>query len=177
MTRTIAIAMQKGGVGKTTTAINLAAALTSLGQRVLAVDLDAQSNLTQHAGFDPEQAKDVAEAIARVGRLLMTGEGSSRLFPAKSAMAHAQRKGWPLQLTTEAGRQAQEYDLAGWAVTALSNSGRTAEVIQLFSQLKAQGHENLYSLTAFADSKLESLSTRGFVLGCGAGRQQDDGEQ
>jgi chromosome partitioning protein len=55
MTRTIAIAMQKGGVGKTTTAINLAAALTKLGQRVLAVDLDAQSNLTQHAGFDPEQ--------------------------------------------------------------------------------------------------------------------------
>ena len=55
MTRTIAIAMQKGGVGKTTTAINLAAALTRLGQRVLAVDLDAQSNLTQHAGFDPEQ--------------------------------------------------------------------------------------------------------------------------
>ena len=55
MTRTIAIAMQKGGVGKTTTTINLAAALTKLGQRVLAVDLDAQGNLTQHAGFDPEQ--------------------------------------------------------------------------------------------------------------------------
>lgn len=54
MTRTIAIAMQKGGVGKTTTTINLAAALSKLGQRVLAVDLDAQGNLTQHAGFDPE---------------------------------------------------------------------------------------------------------------------------
>ena len=119
------------------------------------------------AGFDPEQTKEVAEAIARTGRLLMTGEGSSRLFPAKSAMAHARRKGWPLQLATEAGRQAQEYDLAEWAVMALSNSGRTTEVIQLFSQLNEQGHENLYSLTAFADSKLESLATRGFVLGCG----------
>lgn len=55
MSKIIAIAMQKGGVGKTTTTINLAAALGELGYRVLAVDLDPQGNLTQHAGFDPDQ--------------------------------------------------------------------------------------------------------------------------
>lgn len=54
MSRVITVAMQKGGVGKTTTTINLAAAMSQLGQRVLAIDLDAQGNLTQHCGFDPE---------------------------------------------------------------------------------------------------------------------------
>ena len=117
--------------------------------------------------FDTQQALDTARAIAGVGRLLMTGEGSSRIFPAKNAIAHARRRGWNLQLHTEAGRQSQEYDLADWAVFALSNSGRTREVIELFTMLKDRGHRHLYSLTAFPNSKLESLATRGYVLGCG----------
>ncbi len=54
MSEVITIAMQKGGVGKTTTTINLAAALAEMGFSVLMVDLDSQGNLTEHAGFDPE---------------------------------------------------------------------------------------------------------------------------
>lgn len=119
------------------------------------------------ANFNPLQVADVACRIAAAGRLLLTGEGSSRIFPAKNILAHARRCGWPLQLHTEGGRQAQEYRLADWAVFALSNSGRTAEVIELFTKLQAEGHPHRYSLTAFPDTKLQSLATLGFVLSCG----------
>jgi chromosome partitioning protein len=55
LARVLALANQKGGVAKTTSTVNLAAALTERGERVLVVDLDPQSNLTMSQGFDPER--------------------------------------------------------------------------------------------------------------------------
>ena len=117
--------------------------------------------------FDPSVVKTTATEIGAVGKLLLTGEGSSRMFPAKSAISHSRQQGWPCTVITEAGRQSQDYDLNGWAVLGVSNSGRTAEVIRIFHRLKAADNKRRYSLTAMPESTLQSLATRGHVLGCG----------
>jgi len=65
--KTIAITNQKGGCGKTTTAINLAVALANNGQRVLCIDFDGQANLTMGFGCDyPDELDD------NIAKLLLT---------------------------------------------------------------------------------------------------------
>ena len=131
----------------------------------LITDMVAAANVIRT--FDTSVVKETAAEIAQVGKLLISGEGSSRMFPAKSAITHARRKGWTYHVATEGGRQSQEYSLNDWAVLGVSNSGRTAEVIRLFNTLKAAGNPHRYSLTASPSSMLESLASSGHVLKCG----------
>ena len=68
MATTMALVNQKGGVGKTTSTINLAATLLERGMRVLAVDMDPQASLTEFYGFDPGFWQDSLRERVTVAR-------------------------------------------------------------------------------------------------------------
>lgn len=120
--------------------------------------------------FDPEGARSLGESAAQTGTLLLTGEGSSRIFPAGNVRRLALASGLPLRIEREGARQAMEYNLADWTVAGASNSGRTRELIELMERLGQQGHRRRFGVTANSGSPLEKHTDHCHVLACGEER-------
>lgn len=117
--------------------------------------------------FKPDQTKAAAKKIKAAGKLLLTGEGSSRIFPAKNTIRKTLTRGLKLQIVTDGSRLAAQYDLKKFAVFCASNSGRTKEVVLLAKKLKAMKNKNRFALTANQGTLLEKECTETFVLTCG----------
>ena len=115
MKRILAIANQKGGVGKTTTTVNLAASIAHAGHRVLVVDMDPQANATSGLGFPKGTLPEgVYEGLApdergieapRPLRELTQLTEVPNLWLVPSTRANTHRPKWPMPRSTSSKRQ------------------------------------------------------------------------
>lgn len=117
MGKIISIFNQKGGVGKTTTAINLAAYIGSLGKKVLAVDIDPQGNTSSGLGIDKEKLEysmyDVIMGVSPEKVILGTEIENVDIIPSKVDLAGAE-----IELTAKMSRETKVRD----ALLAIKNS-------------------------------------------------------
>jgi chromosome partitioning protein len=120
MTRVLAVANQKGGVGKTTTTVNLAAGLAQVGKRVLLVDLDPQGNATMGSGIDKRALQQTVYQMLLGLRTaesvrLRSDSGGYELLPANRELAGAEvemvrLENREIRLRSALARIADQYD-------------------------------------------------------------------
>lgn len=116
--------------------------------------------------IDLDKVTAYAEYVGK-NRILLTGEGSSRIFPAKKTIYDALKNGYAQNFSTECATQALEYKLDDHTVFVSSNSGKTKEGVRLIRHLKGAGHDQLVGVVSKAGTPIATESDQGYVLTCG----------
>ena len=155
MAQIISVANQKGGVGKTTTTVNLGACLASLGKKVLLVDMDAQGNATSGVGIrKPDVTRDIYDVLVNELPIdeatLITEHENLSIVPATLQLAGAE-----IELTSMMARESRL-------------KGSLAEVSSLYDYIlidcpPSLGHLTINSFTA-SDSILIPVQCEYYAL-------------
>jgi chromosome partitioning protein len=160
--RILSLANQKGGVGKTTTAINLGTALAAIGERVLIVDLDPQGNASTGLGID-RRSRNCSTYDVLIGeaplREAVVATAVPRLHIAASTM---DLSGLELELGSTPGRAFRLRD----AIAALNNNNTGTETDYTYVLIDCPPSLNLLTVNAMAasDAILVPLQCEFFAL-------------
>ena len=162
--RRIAIINQKGGVGKTTTAVNLGAALARLGQRVVVIDMDPQANASMNLGAElaPEEPSTYS-ILTKGGLVADTLRGTST--PGLSILpSHLDLSGAELELASAIGRETILKDaLEEWIQEEVARTGREPADVILIDNPPSLGLLSVNGLAA-SQEVLIAVQTEFFAL-------------
>ncbi len=162
--RILAITNQKGGVGKTTTAINLGTALAAVGENVLIIDLDPQGNASTGVGVAPEQ-RHITSYDVMVGQASLSAARIQTAVPGLSIVtANADLVGLESEMMDDGGKPYRLRD----AVTALiaEQRGRPGEQPYTYALIDCPPSLNLLTLNALvaANAVLVPVQCEFFAL-------------
>ncbi|MCQ2059503.1 MAG: SIS domain-containing protein [Bacteroidaceae bacterium] len=119
------------------------------------------------ANFNQSCSNNIADKVGRIGNVLFTGEGSSRIFPAKNALRKIKEWGLNLNGQTDCSWQSSMYNLKNYAVFLASNSGQTKEIVTLAKKLAEENNPSRFGLSANYDTPLSKYCSSTHVLNCG----------
>jgi len=162
--RIIALINQKGGVGKTTTAVNLGAALAEAGRRVVVMDLDPQANLTLHLGFDLSEKATTSYDVLLGNQPLATAIRPTSVPGLQAVTTDIHLSGAELELAHALGRETILRDaVQAWRKSSRQDTGQEPADYLLFDCPPSLGLLSINALAA-ADEVFIAVQTEFFAL-------------